>query len=279
MTIAINPLTGGCGAQIDGVSLAQLSNSEFDSICSALGAHGALFMHNQQLNFEELIELGQRFGPLEKHQIVDGMEEYPEIIKVLKPAGERAAFGTAWHSDNTFQEKPSMGSILYSQIIPPYGGDTLFANQMLAYETLSDKMKSIIADLQAVHSAGPAYTMKGTQDRYDKKAAITYTWHDSIKDEVVHPVVRTHPVTGRKALFVNDMFTQRFKGMSRDESAPLLNYLRRHATRPEFCCRFRWQENTVAIWDNRIVQHYAVNDYQDYERLLYRVTIEGEKPV
>ena len=171
-----------------------------------------------------------------------------------------------------------MGSVLYGKTIPPFGGDTLFANQYLAYERLSDTMKNLLDGLNAVHSASEAYTVEGTQEKFDKRTAITYTWDDSIMDEVIHPIVRTHPVTGRKALFVNDMFTLRIEGMAKDESRALLDYLYAHSTKPEFCCRFRWTENAVALWDNRIVQHYAVDDYQAYERLMYRVTIEGDRP-
>ena len=222
MQTTLQPLTGTCGAEISQTNLADMSNAEFDFLYTALMQHGAVFIRDQHLNLDEFRALGRRFGSLEVHPIVDSMEDYPEVTKVLKPAGESATFGTGWHSDNTFQEKPSMGSLLYSKIIPPFGGDTLFANQVLAYETLSNKMKDMIADLKAVHSASRAYTSETAKDKYDKKTAITYTWDDSIMDEMVHPVVRTHPVTGKKALFVNDMFTLRFEGMSEAESRPLL---------------------------------------------------------
>ena len=276
--LSIHPLTGACGAEISGLQINRLSNAEFDGIHAALVKYGALFFRDQDITLDEQVAFGRRFGPLEVHPIVDGMEEAPEITKVLKPAGQSASFGTGWHSDNTFQECPSMGSVLCGKVIPPYGGDTLFANQYLAYERLSDTMKELLDGLKAVHSASEAYTVEGTKEKFDKKTAITYTWHDSIMDEVVHPIVRTHPVTGRKALFVNDMFTLRIEGMAKDESRALLDYLYAHSTKPEFCCRFRWSENAVALWDNRIVQHYAVDDYQAYERLMYRVTIEGDRP-
>jgi taurine dioxygenase len=275
----IEQITGACGAEISGVNLARLSNSEFDSIHTALLDHGVLFFRDQDISLDEQVAFAGRFGPLEVHPIVDGMNENPKITKVLKPAGESASFGTGWHTDNSFFEEPSMGSVLYGKTIPPFGGDTLFANQYLAYEALSDTMKEMLDGLSAVHSASEAYTVEGTQAKYAKKTAITYSWDDSIMDEVVHPVIRTHPETGRKALYVNDMFTLRIQGMSMSESRALLDYLFIHATRPEFCCRFRWSENAVAIWDNRCMQHYAVDDYQAYERLMYRVTIEGCRPV
>ena len=277
-TMLIQPLTGACGAEISGVKLNDLSNEEFSGIHNALVNHGALFFRNQVITLDEQVAFGRRFGPLEVHPIVDGMSDAPEITRVLKPAGESASFGTGWHTDNSFFAEPSMGSVLYGKTIPPFGGDTLFANQYLAYERLSDRMKEMLDGLNAVHSASRAYTTESTKDKYAKDAAITYTWDDSIMDEVIHPVVRTHPVTGRKALYVNDMFTLRFEGMSEAESQPLLSFLCQHATKPEFCCRFRWTENTIAIWDNRCMQHYAVDDYKDYERLMFRVTIEGDRP-
>ena len=277
--MAIHPITGACGAEISGVQINALGNAEFDGIHQALVTHGAVFFRDQNIELDELVAFCRRFGPLEVHPIVDGMTHAPEITKVLKPAGESASFGTGWHTDNSFFEKPSMGSVLFGKTIPPYGGDTVFANQYLAYEKLSAKMKHMLDGLKAVHSASRAYTVDGTKEKYEKKTAITYSWSESVMDEVVHPVVRTHPVSGRKALYVNDMFTLRFEGMSEAESRPLLDYLFAHCTKPEFCCRFRWSENAVALWDNRVVQHYAVDDYQDFERLMYRVTIEGEKPV
>ncbi|MGI9345808.1 MAG: TauD/TfdA dioxygenase family protein [Gammaproteobacteria bacterium] len=279
MALDIQPVTGACGALIAGVRLADLSETNFQLIQQTLSTYGVVFMPDQDLNLESLAGFGSRFGQLEVHPIVDGLEDMPQVTKVWKPAGESASFGTGWHSDNTFQQCPSMGSVLYSKTIPPVGGDTLFAHQALAYDRLSDAMKAMLAGMQAVHSASEAYTVAGTQEKYQKKTAITYSWSDSIHEEVLHPVVRTHPFTGRKALFVNPMFTLRFEGMSQAESQPLLSWLFEHATRPEFCCRFRWAENTVAIWDNRLVQHYAVDDYQDYERLMYRVTIAGDRPV
>ena len=172
-----------------------------------------------------------------------------------------------------------MGSVVYAHIVPPQGGDTLFASQYIAYERLSGGMKKMLEKLNAVHSAKYAYTSKTAEAKYAGKTAITYKRSDSVYDEVVHPVIRTHPITGRKALYVNPMFTICFEDMSEDESKPLLSYLFEHATRPEFSARIPWDTRMVAMWDNRCVQHYAVDDYVDYERLLYRVTVNGEKPV
>jgi len=276
--LSLHPLTGTCGAEISGLNLANVTEAEFAFVHTALLDHGVLFFRDQDITLDQQVAFARRFGALEVHPIVDGMEHAPEITKVLKPKGESASFGTGWHSDNTFQECPSMGSMLYGKIIPPYGGDTVFANQHIAYERLPDAMKEKLDGLFAIHSASDAYTVEGTKEKFDKKTAITYTWDDSILTEVRHPVVRTHPESGKKALFVNDMFTLRIDEMSETESHALLHSLYQHCTKPEFCCRFRWSENAVALWDNRLVQHYAVDDYQAYERLMYRVTIEGDRP-
>lgn len=277
-TITVQPLTGALGAEISGIQLANAGDEVFTQIQQVLYQYGAIFFRDQELSHADQIAFARRFGELEVHPIVNGMENHPEIIKVLKPAGEAATFGTGWHSDNSFFERPSLGSVLYGVTIPPQGGDTLFANQYLAYETLSDGLKQTLEGLIAIHTAGPAYTSETANAKYEGKTSITYTWSDSVHAEVEHPVVRTHPATGRKALYVNQMFTQRFKGWTQKESQPLLQYLYEHCVKPDFCCRFRWQPKSVAVWDNRCVQHYALDDYQAYERLLYRVTISGDRP-
>lgn len=278
-SITIQPLTGALGAEISGVQLAALNESDFAQIQGALFEYGAVFFRDQELSHADQIAFARRFGELEVHPIVNGMEEHPEIIKVLKPAGDSATFGTGWHSDNSFFEQPSLGSVLYGVIIPPQGGDTLFASQYLAYEALSEGLKATLDGMTAIHTAGPAYTSETAREKYAGKTPITYRWSDSVHAEVEHPVVRTHPVTGRRALYVNRMFTQRFTGWTAAESQGLLNFLYEHCAKPDFCCRFRWQPQSVALWDNRCVQHYALDDYQAYERLMYRVTISGERPV
>lgn len=277
--LQVKPVTGSLGAEITGVDLRDISNAAFDKICAAFYEHSVLIFRDQDFTHEQQIAFARRFGELEIHPIVNGMDDHPEMIKMLKPAGQSASFGVGWHTDNSFFENPSMGSVVYSHIVPPQGGDTLFASQYVAYERLSDGMKRMLGNLNAVHSAKYAYTSATAEEKYAGKTAITYKRSDSVYDEVVHPVVRTHPVTGRKALYVNPMFTIRFEDMSEEESKPLLTYLFEHCTRPEFGCRVPWDTRMVAMWDNRCVQHYAVDDYVDYERLLYRVTVNGEKPV
>ena len=178
--------------------------------------------------------------------------------------------------DVTYLEEPALGSILYAREVPDFGGDTLFANMYLAYDTLSDGMKRMIDGMTAVHSARRPYGPRS--DWFPTQRAMDIRRSNSARAEVEHPVIRTHPETGRKGLFVNSTFTIRFSGMSEKESAPLLDYFYRHLMRPEFTCRFRWSANAIAFWDNRCVQHYAINDYHGQRRVMHRVTINGDRP-
>jgi taurine dioxygenase len=278
-TLEIHPLSGNIGAEIRGADLSALDDATFEQVHRAFLDHAVLVFRDQKLSHSDQIAFGRRFGELDVHPIAIGMEEYPELIRVLKPAGERASFGTSWHTDNTFFEHPSLATILYGVTIPPYGGDTIWASTEKAYEALSPGMRKIVDDLVAVHTASRAYDPKVTGEaKYRGEAAINYRWSDSIHDEVEHPVVRTHPETGRRGLFVNPMFTVRIAGMSQGESDAILRFLYEHATRPEFTCRLQWRPGTVAMWDNRCTQHYAIDDYEGFERVMYRVTVQGDRP-
>lgn len=276
-TINVERLTGAMGAEISGVDLSgSLEDAQFEEIRTALFEFGAICFRKQKMSFEDHTRFAKRFGSLEVHPIVKGMEGHPEIIKMHKPAGTIATFGTDWHTDNSFFEKPSLGSILYSEIIPPVGGDTLFANQQLAYEKLSDGLKKTLDGMIAIHSAEEAYTSPTALEKYDGDGPISYMKSDIITETVEHPVIIRHPVTGKKALYVNSLFTRQFKGWTKEESRPLIEYLCEHAVKIDFQCRFRWEEGMVAMWDNRIVQHAALNDYEEYERLIYRITVNGD---
>jgi taurine dioxygenase len=278
-SLEIHPLSGHLGAELRGVDLARLDDSLFAKIHQAFLDYSVVVFRDQRLSHEDQIAFARRFGEPDVHPIAIGIEAHPEIIKVLKPAGERAAFGTSWHTDNTFFEEPSMASILYGVTLPPYGGDTLWASMEKAYETLSPGMKKIVDELTAVHSASRAYDPAVTGEaKYRGEAAINYRHSDVIDEEVEHPVIRTHPETGRKAIFVNPMFTIRIAGLSQRESDAILEFLYQHATLPEFTCRLQWQPGTVALWDNRCTQHYAIDDYEGFERLMYRVTVQGDRP-
>jgi taurine dioxygenase len=278
--IEARPLSGALGAELSPVDLAAApSDDVVAEVRTALLQHGVVCMRDQKLSRESQLAFARRLGEPEVHPIANGMADHPEIIRVLKPAGESAYFGTSWHTDNSFFEKPSALTFLYGEKVPPHGGDTLFASMERALETLSEPLRRFLLPLRAVHSASDAYDPRTTGEaKYRGEAAITYTYSDSIYDEVEHPVVRTHPETGRQSLYVNPMFTQRIVGLESHESEALLSMLYAHATRPEFTCRLHWQPGTVAIWDNRAVQHYAIDDYQGFERVMYRVTIQGTRP-
>jgi taurine dioxygenase len=279
--IETRPLSGALGAEIGGVDLrGPLDDGTFGAIHRAFIDFGVLCFRGQQLTPQQQVAFARRFGPLDVHPIVTGTEDIPELVRVLKPAGESASFGVGWHSDNSFFEQPSLGSVVYGVTIPPYGGDTLFASMGKAYAALSDPMQRFLDGLRAVHSASRAYDPKVTgEHKYRGAAPITYRYDErAINAEVLHPVIRTHPESGRKSVYVNQMFTQHIVGLSSSESRALLEFLYAHCVRPEFTCRVRWQPGTLTMWDNRSVQHYAVDDYQEFERLMYRVTICGDRP-
>jgi len=276
-TISVNKMTGAMGAIISGVDLSEdISDQQFEEIRTALFTFGAIGFRDQDLSFDAHSRFAKKFGTLEIHPIVNGMDQHPEIIKMHKPAGTNASFGVGWHTDNSFFEKPSLGSILFAEVIPPVGGDTLFSNQQLAFEQLSEGMKTTLESLIAVHSAQDAYTSPSALEKYDGDGSITYKRDPIVSQTVEHPVIIKHPVTGKKALYVNPMFTSHFKGWTKEESQPLLDFLLKHAVREDFQCRFNWSKGTVAMWDNRIVQHAALNDYHQYERLIYRITVNGD---
>jgi taurine dioxygenase len=216
----------------------------------------------------------RRMGKPIEYPFVKGIEGFPEIIQVMKLEHERTNFGGIWHSDTTYLEQPPMGSMLLAREVPPFGGDTLFASQYAAYEALSDGMRKLLDPLKAVSSSAKADVSKTREDRIASDGRA-----DARKDYVAeHPVVRTHPETGRKALYVNIAHTVRFAGMTEEESAPLLHYLYQHQVKPEFTCRFAWQPGSLAFWDNRCVQHNPVNDYHGYKRLMHRITLAGDTP-
>ena len=273
----IKPVSGALGAEIEGVDLSKdLSNETFDDIHQAFLDYQVIFFRDQNLTPEQHIAFGRRFGPLNIHPYVKSMDGHPEIIEIIKEPHEKENFGGGWHSDVSFLEKPALGSVLYAREVPAYGGDTLFANQYLAYETLSDGMKEMLDGLRAIHTAEREYGARGHSAAKRDSMQVEQVAGDVPRFE--HPVVRTHPETHRKALYVNPAFTMNFKNMTRRESRPLLNFLFEHATREEFTCRFRWTPNAIAFWDNRCVQHYALNDYHGARRHMQRVTIDGERP-
>jgi len=279
-TISVDKISGALGAEISGVDLSQeLDDNVIAEIREALVDNCVIFFRNQKLTPEQHIAFGRRFGALQIHDFVDGMNRHPEIIEVRKEENELRNFGGGWHSDVSYLEVPALGSVLYALEVPAYGGDTMFANQYLAYETLSDGMKSLLGEMRAMHSARKSYGLAATRRAEEGKASMGIHFTEAAHAEVDHPVVRTHAESGKKCLYVHGGFTTRFQDMTEEESAPLLHYLYEHAVRPEFTCRFRWEKGSIAFWDNRCVQHNAINDYNGQRRVMHRVTIEGERPV
>lgn len=278
-TLEIKRLTTALGAELSGVDLTKpLSEDQKAEVKQALLEYQVIFFRDQDLNAEQHLALAKEFGELEVHPIVQGLDGHPEILQIVKEPGEETQFGDAWHSDNSFIECPSMGSILHGIEIPPIGGDTLFSNMYMAYDLLSDGMKAILDGLICIHTAAQAFDPIRLAHKYRGETNMKYKYSEAVDKEVEHPVVRTHPETGKKSLFVNKMFTTRFKDMTPAESGPILEYLSQHAIRPEFQCRFQWKKNSVAFWDNRCTMHYAMNDYYQYRRIMNRVTVAGDRP-
>jgi taurine dioxygenase len=274
VTFAVEPIAGALGAEISGVDLARpLTDEAILAVRRAWLDHLVLFFRDQDLSPAQFLEFGRRFGEVIEYPFVKGLPDYPEIIPVLKLEHERVNFGGVWHSDTAYLDVPPMASMLLAREIPPYGGDTLFANMYQAYETLSDGLKAMLDGLVAINSSAKADASRTREDRMKDSA------REVKKDYVAaHPVVRRHPETGRRALYVNVAHTVRFDGMTEEESAPLLAYLFRHQTQPEFTCRFRWRSGSLAFWDNRCAQHNAINDYAGHRRLLHRITLAGDTP-
>jgi taurine dioxygenase len=265
----VRRISGALGAELLGIDLRKLSAETVAAIRRAFLEHQVIFFRDQKLGPAQFMAFARTMGRPVPYPFVPGIEGFPEVIEVKKLEHERHNFGGIWHSDTAYLEEPPMGSMLIAREIPPYGGDTLFASQYLAYETLSDGMKRLLDDLVGVNSSA--------------KADVTRTREDRVKEyskhyEAEHPVVRTHPETGRKALYVNFGHTVRFRGMTEAESAPLLDYLFRHQVKPEFTCRFHWEVGSLAFWDNRCTQHNPVNDYHGHRRVMHRITLAGDKP-
>jgi taurine dioxygenase len=269
-TIEVDKLTPIIGAEINGADLAgALSNRQMDEIHRALAENSVIFFRDQHLTPEQHLAFGRNFGELHIHPAAPHAPGHPELMIIHADKDSPRANGEGWHSDVSCDTEPPMGSILYIQQTPPKGGDTLFASMYAAYEALSDRMKAYLEGLVAEHDGEDAY--RGTYKNTGVQDKPVYP-------RAEHPVVRTHPVTGKKALYVNRGFTKRLLGVPRDESVAILQYLYDHAENPLFQCRFRWQPNSIAFWDNRCVQHRAMWDYWPHTRSGFRVTVAGDKP-
>jgi taurine dioxygenase len=271
--LSIRKLAGALGAEITGVDLSRpLSDETIAEIRRAFLDHQVIFFRDQDLTPEQQLAFGRRFGPLNIHPYVAGMPGHPEVMEIVKEPADKVNFGGGWHSDMSFLETPSIGSILYAVEIPEWGGDTLFASQVAAYEALTPGLKAALEGLNAVHSAGREYSAQGHSAQ--KRASMKVVEAEGAAGEFVHPVVKVHPETGRKALYVNPAFTMKFEGWSRRESKPLLDFLFDHCRYEAFTCRFAWAAGSVAFWDNRSVWHFALNDYPGQRRHMRRVTVD-----
>jgi taurine dioxygenase len=238
-----------------------------------------IFYRDQALTPSGLAAFGRRFGDLHLHPYIQGLQEQPEVIRIAKTQSDTYAFGSAWHSDQMFTPEPAKATALYALKVPAAGGDTLFANMCLAYETLSEGMKRMLEGVRTFN-VGDRFRQTGggtRAERYAGSSSMAVKSPGNVVTEAEHPLVRTHPDTGRKALYIG-IHTQRLADMTAEESEPLLDMLMRHATRPEFTCRFRWQPGSLAMWDNRCTQHHAINDYHGSSRVMHRITICGDRP-
>jgi len=274
-TLDIRPVAGALGAEIHGIDLSVTPDkATFAALRQALLDHLVIFFRDQQISPARFGDFARGFGSPVEYPFVAGLPDFPDIIEVKKLEHERNNFGGIWHSDTVYLDEPPMGSMLLAREVPPYGGDTLFANQYLAYESLSETFQNLLDGLVAVHSSARADVSKTREDRI-KSSGTDEAGKEYLSE---HPAVRTHPETGRKALFVNVAHTVRFKGMTEAESRPILDYLFQHQIRPEFTCRFVWREGSLAFWDNRCAQHNPVNDYHGFRRIMHRISLAGDRP-
>ena len=272
-------LSGALGAEIKGISLKDTSPKNIKKINEFLLEHKVIFFRDQHITPEQHLALAGKFGPLETHAYVKGLDKYPEIVRIIKAVDEKNQWGENWHSDVSYNVKPTKAVILKSIKVPPVGGDTCFSNMELAWETLDNKIKEKIKGKKAVHSSLGAEFFIDNYKKMEGNKKKNYVEYSNI-----HPIVRTHPETGKKILFVNWTYTKKIIDLDKEESDEILNKIFEHQTRLELTCRFTWTENTVCIWDNRSFIHFAIADFYPgkglgYERIMDRIAIEGDSPV
>lgn len=279
--ITVNKVAGALGAEVEGIELHKplTANLKAD-LKKALNDHSVLVFRNQSLEPQSHMVLAEVFGKIEAHPIVKGLPDYPNVLQIVKEPGAPTRFGEVWHSDNSYLERPTSISILRSLEVPPYGNDTLLTSTYASYDTLSEGMKATLLKLKAVHSAKRAFSVEGhRKENFDEKEGkMAYMVNDILTQETLHPVVCTHPDTGRPALYINSMFTLRFDGWTEEESKPLLDFLFHHIARPEYSCRIVWAPGTVLMWDNQCTQHIALGDNWEHRRIMQRVTVQGPRP-
>ena len=272
--IQVAPVAGAIGAEISGVDLSgAVSDAAVREIRAAWLEYVVVFFRDQPVSLDAFLAFARMLGEPIEYPFVKGLDGYPQIIAVSKLPTETVNFGGIWHSDTVYLDRPPSGTMLVARQIPPVGGDTMFANMYAAYDALSPALQDLLAPLRGVNSSAMADVSKTREDRIRESGEVAPKVFES-----EHPVVRTHPETGRKALYVNVAHTARFAGMTEDESRPLLQFLFAHCVRPEFTCRFRWEIGSIALWDNRCAMHNPINDYDGHTRTMHRITLAGDTP-
>ena len=272
--IDVKPISGALGAEIHGVDLAAITDDVFIEIHDAFLKNQVIFFRDQTITPQQQVAFSTRFAPIGYYPFLQGLPECSEVIEVRKEPEDELNFGGVWHTDTAYLTKPPMGSVLYAKEIPETGGDTMFANLYLAYETLSQGLKTILDGRRGINSSRKGDAAAGRQQSVDENPKDA----SDVQTEALHPIIRTHPETGRKALYVNRGHTVCFENMSPEESAPILEFLFEHQIRPEFTCRFQWAPGSIAVWDNRCALHYPLNDYHGQRRVMHRVTMQGTTP-
>jgi taurine dioxygenase len=277
----VQKIAGSLGADIRGVDLSKpVPDQVLAEIRAALLDNLVIAIRDQDITPAQQLAFARRWGDIHLHPFMEGMTDYPEILEIIKRPTDKKNFGGSWHTDQMFSPNPAMGTMLYAKEVPSAGGDTLFTNQYLAYESLSDKMKEIAGRLRTV-CVGDNFKQANGQsrkERYDRQMSeMRVKDPGDVQTTSVHPLVRTHPETGRKSIYIG-VHVQQFEGMTDDESQPLLDFFMRQSIRPEHTCRVRWQTGTLTFWDNRCTQHFAVNDYPAETRIMHRITVRGDQP-
>lgn len=271
----VTPYSNAVGALVENVDLREpLSEEDLSVLRRALADHGVVFLHGQDITPEQHIAFARRWADIDVNRFFKAVDGYPEIAEVRKEPEQKSNIGGGWHTDHSYDLVPAMGSILLAREVPPNGGDTLFASMERAFEGLSEGLKTTLRGLNAVHSSRHVF---GAAAGYAKMQDVAGRIGNSERatQDVVHRAVIRHPDTGREVLYVNRAFTLRFEGWTDKESAPLLQFLYEHASRPEYNCRFQWGRGSIAFWDNRATWHYAANDYHGDRRVMHRITVAG----
>jgi taurine dioxygenase len=272
--IEVTPQSAALGAVISGVDLSkEPSKHAMAELEDAFGRYSVIFFRDQNLTPPQHIALAERWGAINVNRFFKPLDGYPQIAQVIKEANQKENIGGTWHTDHSYDLIPAMGSILCAREVPAVGGDTLFSSMYLAYQALSEDMKKMLADLKAWHSSRHAFGYSVTDSEHFEDGRLANPGQAT--QDALHPVVLTHPLTGRKALYVNADFTVRFDNWTVEESQPILDLLYAHGARQEFTCRFHWEPDSIAFWDNRATWHYAMNDYQGHRRIMHRITVEG----